>query len=146
MHYMHLIWPSAHPIGPSAHTIGPSAHAIGPSALPIGPNAHLIRPTPLPKGLLLFITPSYLVSKVSFLLTDNRSDVIIRLMENKKLKKIQKIWIFTYFLHSITGSWYSQPVYLVTLVLRERNSPKNENWATQTPDMEQQTRVAFLGG
>ena len=94
MHYKHLIrasghslGPSAHSLGPSAHSLGPSAHPIGPSALLIGPCAHLTRPTPLPKGLLLFITPSCLVSKVSFLHTDNRSDVSIRLIESKKLKK-----------------------------------------------------------
>ena len=30
------------------------------------------------------------------------------------------------------------------MVLSERNSPKVQNWAPQTSDMEQQARVAFL--
>ena len=73
------------------------ARPIGPSALLIAPCPHLTKSTTLQKRLLPFITPSCLVSKVPFSPTDNRSDVILRVIEGKKLKKNPKTIDLTYF-------------------------------------------------
>ena len=73
------------------------ARPIGPSALLIAPCPHLTKSTTLQKRLLPFITPSCLVSKVPFSPTENRSDVILRLIEGKKLKKNPKTIDLIYF-------------------------------------------------